>query len=670
MDYGKMTKDELISELKSLKAKVETFEYKQSEGEQRKSEERITSMAKILEESLNEIYIFDAKTLRFIQVNKGARLNLGYSAEELSSYTPLDLKPRFTPESFKKLIEPLVTGKKKKIQFTTVHRRKDDSLYDIEVHLQLSTFQSKPAFVAIILDITERKKSEERLLAIIDNSTAVIYLKDIEGRYIMINRLYETLFNLSRKKVIGKTDYDIFPEELAEAFHKNDRKVLKLGSPFEFEETALHADGLHTYISLKFPLSNTEGVIYGVCGISTDITDRRKMEKELIKAQKFESIGVFAGGIAHDFNNSLQTIMGYVSLAKLRTNPKDEIYGFLEEAGKAVLQSRDLTHQLLTFSKGGTPVKTTISISELLESATKLALSGSNVRHELIIPEGLWHIEADRGQLNQVISNLIINADHAMPEGGNIKIRAENINVIEKDLLPLLEGRYIKIAIEDHGTGISQKHQQRIFDPYFTTKQKGSGLGLATSYSIVKKHDGHITVESETGVGTTFYIYLPATQKELPKEPVTRKADGLDNEPLKNNDTGEPAASKGRVLVMDDEHTIRTLLYERLRILKYEVETVAEGSELIRLYEDARKAGNPFDAVIMDLTIPGGMGGKDAIKKLLEIDPEVKAIVSSGYANDPTMANYLKCGFKGVLVKPHEIHELDETLQKVITMRK
>jgi CheY-like chemotaxis protein/anti-sigma regulatory factor (Ser/Thr protein kinase) len=325
---------------------------------------------------------------------------------------------------------------------------------------------------------------------------------------------------------------------------------------------------------------------------------------------------------------------------------------------------------LLTFSKGGTPVKETISTSELLESSTKLVLSGSNVKCELVVPDGLWHIEADKGQLNQVISNLIINSDQAMPKGGNIKIRAENINVAEKDLLPLQKGSYVKITVEDYGTGISQEHLQRIFDPYFTTKQKGSGLGLATAYSIVKRHDGHITVESETGVGTTFHIYLPASQKELPKEPVTKQANGLDNKHLEKKDIGKPAASKGRILIMDDEDTIRTLLCKRLRILKYEVEAVGEGSEAIRLYKSASGAGKPFDLVIMDLTVPGGMGGKETIKKLLEINPDVKAIVSSGYANNPIMTNHKKYGFRGVLAKPYGIHELDETIQKVITMTK
>ncbi len=516
--------------------------------ERKRSEEQIASKAHILEESLNEIYIFDAKTLRLLHVNKAARLNLGYSKEELRSHTALDLKPEFTSESFKKLIEPLLTGKKNKVQFTTFHRRKDDSSYDVEVHLQLSTFQSKPAFVAITLDITER----------------------------------------------------------------------------------------------------------------------RKIEEELIKIQQLDCVGVLAGGIAHDFNNCLQAIMGYVSLVKLRTAPNDENYEILEEAGKVVLHAKSLTRQLLTFSKGGDPVKEIISVSELISDSTKLASSGSSAKCELLIQECLWQIEADKGQLSQVISNLILNADQAMQEGGTIKIRAENINIIENDILPLKEGRYIKIAVEDHGIGILQEQLQKIFDPYFTTKQEGSGLGLATAYSIIKKHGGHITVDSEIEVGTTFHIHLPALQKEIPKEPDTIKAAGPNTKHLEKKDAGEPATSKGRILIMDDEPIIRTILCKQLRVLDYEVDSVEEGSEAIRSYKNANRSGKPFDAVILDLTIPGGIGGKATIKKLLEIDPEVKAIVSSGYANDPVMADHINYGFKSVLAKPHGIYELDETLQKII----
>jgi signal transduction histidine kinase/ActR/RegA family two-component response regulator len=389
-----------------------------------------------------------------------------------------------------------------------------------------------------------------------------------------------------------------------------------------------------------------------------------KANEELLKMQKLESVGELAGGIAHDFNNNLQSILSSVTLAKSYANPEDVVYEKLEEAKKVVLQSKSLTQQLLTFSKGGEPVKNTISISKLIKDSANLALSGSNVRCELVIPDDLWPVEADKGQLNQVISNLIINADQAMPEGGDIKVWAENINVVEKDLLPVEEGNYVKITIEDQGTGIPQKHLQKIFDPYFSTKQKGSGLGLATTYSIIRKHDGHIDVESEVGVGTVFHIYLPSSRLKTQKAPTPSEAEGVRPEHVGGK--GISGTLKGKVLLMEDETLIKLAVTQHLRNLKYEVEAAEDGAETIELYNKAIDTGKPFDAVIMDLTIPGGMGGKETIKRLLEIDPEVRAIVASGYANDPIMAEFNKYGFSGALTKPYEIDELDETVQRVI----
>ncbi len=251
--------------------------------------------------------------------------------------------------------------------------------------------------------------------------------------------------------------------------------------------------------------------------------------------------------------------------------------------------------------------------------------------------------------------------------GGNIRIWAENINVVEKDSLPLKEGKYVKIAIKDLGPGISKDHLLKIFDPYFTTKQGGHGLGLSIIYSIVKKHNGHITVESEIGVGTVFYIYLPASGKVIMKESVQRESKVFDNSAIDENDKGKPTVCRGKILVMDDEYAIRNILCKQLTSLKYEAETVREGLEAIRLYKSARESGIPFDVVILDLTISGGMGGKETIKRLIEIDTEIKAIVSSGYANDPIMTSYKEYGFCSVLAKPHEIHELDLVLQNLIS---
>jgi CheY-like chemotaxis protein len=292
-------------------------------------------------------------------------------------------------------------------------------------------------------------------------------------------------------------------------------------------------------------------------------------------------------------------------------------------------------------------------------NSTKLALSGSNVKSEFGIPDDLWPIEADKGQINQVVNNIIINSYQSMPEGGKIKVWAENVNVSVKDSLPLQEGRYVKITIRDQGTGIPQEHLEKIFDPYFTSKEKGRGLGLSISYSIVKKHDGHIAVDSETGVGTTFYVYLPASQKYVSVEPGKRESIEVATKELS-------LTGKGKILIMDDEAIISLAVAHNLKKLKYEVEAARDGAEAIDLYKGAMESGEPFDAVIMDLTIPGGMGGEEAIKKLLEIDPEVRAIVASGYCNDVVMSNFKEYGFSEVIEKPYEISELVEKLNRVM----
>jgi CheY-like chemotaxis protein len=348
-----------------------------------------------------------------------------------------------------------------------------------------------------------------------------------------------------------------------------------------------------------------------------------------------------------------------VTLAKTYANPEDEVYEKLTDAERITLQAKGLSQQLLTFSRGGDPIRKTIFISELIKDSANLAMSGSNVKCEFNIPDNLWPVEADKGQLDQIISNIIINADQAMPEGGNIKVWAENYNLEAKGSLPLQEGKYVKITIKDQGIGIPPEFLQKIFDPYFTTKEMGSGLGLATVFSIIKKHDGHITVESEMETGTTFYIYLPASQKEIPEETVEGETDKKSIEKMTSLDGR-------RILFMEDETIISLAVARQLRNLNYEVETARDGFEAIELYKSASESGKPFNAVIMDLTIPGGMGGEETIIELLKIDPDVKAIIASGYSNNPVMTNFKENGFKGVVEKPYEIYELNETLQKVI----
>jgi two-component system cell cycle sensor histidine kinase/response regulator CckA len=316
------------------------------------------------------------------------------------------------------------------------------------------------------------------------------------------------------------------------------------------------------------------------------------------------------------------------------------------------VRAKDLTQQLLTFSKGGSPIRKSTAISEMIKDTATFALSGSDVRLEFSLPEDLWAVEIDEGQMSQVIQNIVINADQAMPAGGTLNISARNTAIQRLGALLLPKGNYVQIDIKDEGVGMSKQQLARLFEPYFTTKQKGSGLGLATAYSIIKNHGGHITAESTQNVGTTFHIYLPASSKPAP---VKRK-------PARE----KPVRGKGRILVMDDEEIIRLLLSKMLTSAGYKVELTKDGAEAVELYRKARESGQPFAAVILDLTVPGGMGGKETVKKLLEIDPHAKVIVSSGYATDPVMSEYKKYGFSAVVAKPYNVGQMEETLHDVL----
>ena len=388
--------------------------------------------------------------------------------------------------------------------------------------------------------------------------------------------------------------------------------------------------------------------------IVRDITERKKMEAELQKAQKLESVGLLAGGIAHDFNNILTAILGNISMGKLYSQPGGEALTMLTQAEKATLQAKDLTQQLLTFSKGGAPVKETTSIFEMIRESANFVLRGSNIDAFYECAEDLWTVEIDTAQMSQVIQNLIINAEQAMPDGKKITIKLKNVNLKDKSQPGLKAGKYVQITIIDQGIGIPDEHLNKVFDPYFTTKQKGSGLGLATSYSIIRKHEGHINIYSEIGKGTTVTIYLPASEKV-----VTVREQG--DETLKNG--------RGKILVMDDEDMLRQLTEQFLSHLGYQVRTVPDGEQAIQAYREAQAAGEPFSLVIMDLTIPGRMGGKETIEELKKIDPNVHAIVSSGYSNDPVLSNYQSFGFSAVLPKPYKIETLSAVISNALNTR-
>lgn len=474
-------------------------------------------------------------------------------------------------------------------------------------------------------------------------------------RFLKINNSILKTVGLSESQVLGKFIQDVIPKEVAGVWIDSNRRAVRSQKMIVSEVQVPH----YGIFEVKYiPILDEHGDCSHLIVVAENITERKKAEEHLFKMQKLESVGVLAGGIAHDFNNILTAITGNVSLAKLKINNLDcpgieSLLNLLSEAENASLQAKNLTQQLLTFAKGGVPILKTTAISELLKETAEFALRGSNVKFVSEIPTDLWAAEVDEGQISQVIHNLILNADQAMPGGGIIEIKAENTLINVESPLPLSEGMYVKISIKDNGVGIPREHLSNIFDPYFSTKQRGSGLGLTSSYSIIRKHCGLIEVDSEIGIGTTFQIYLPATTSLIQKK----------------HTNSQLTTGKGRVLVMDDEKMLRYVLSEMLQHLGYEVACAKDGTEAIDLYSEAQKHKQPFDAVVMDLTVPGGMGGKEAIQKLLEIDPQVAAIVSSGYSNDPVMAEHQNYGFKEVVNKPFSVGELAEVIGRVIGNR-
>ena len=405
-----------------------------------------------------------------------------------------------------------------------------------------------------------------------------------------------------------------------------------------------------------FPLKDSLGGIHRVIGIAQDVTERKKWEEERLRGAKLESLGLLAGGLAHDFNNLLTAILGQLSLAKYTLDSSNPLFYRISEAEQASLRAQDIARQLLTFSKGGAPVKKTVLLKEILEENVRLVLAGSNIRPIFKISEELRSVNVDVGQICQVIHNLVINARQAMEQGGECIIQAHNIVGDEVEMSDFRQmvshsDQWVQISFIDNGIGISKENLEKIFDPYFTTKSTGSGLGLATSYSIVRNHGGVLSVKSVLGEGSTFSLFLPAC-------PIVEMVQEMPEQRVK--------MGQGKILIMDDEIQIRKVLGEMVETCGYSYQTAEDGEEALRLFCRAQEIGDPFSAVILDLTVPGGMGGKDVITKLLTIDPQVRAIVVSGYSNDPVLANYQEYGFKGRVAKPFSLFDLSVALNSVL----
>lgn len=673
-------------------------------------------------------------------------------------------------------------------RFQKIHHTIEKYQNNLEEMITKRTAELEETNVALQEEIVERKhfelalkESQGYLQAILDHTTLPIFLKDIEGKYILINKEFERIAQISNKEIIGKSDFEVFPESIATLFREHDERVKREDSPLEFDEKIPLADGEHTFLNSIFPLRD-EGVVYAVGGVCTDITRRKKaeeslaaeqerlavtlrsigdgvittdtagmvvlinkraeeltgwsqqealgqplkkvfcllrknrdpyedptetvlrtgqietleehtillpkngkekfiadscapirdkeskiigvvlvfrdvtqqlkMEKEISKVKKLESVGILAGGIAHDFNNILTAILGNINLAQRDTSMQIQTQQMLAEATKASLRAKDLTQQLLTFSKGGDPVKETALLQEVIRDSANFVLHGKTVACDFHFSDDLWLVDIDKSQISQVIQNIIINANQAMPEGGRITVSCENVS---SHLVPHLppDKNYVKILISDQGIGIPPNVIETIFDPYFSTKNQGSGLGLAICHSIIKKHGGNISVESTPGKGATFTLFLPASvHNELETTREERRSEKI---------------LKAKIMVMDDEEMVRNVARAMLTQLGHDVVLAHDGDEAIHLFRESMELKEPIDLIIMDLTIPGAMGGKDAVKGILDINPSAKVLVSSGYSNDPIMANFKNYGFCAALVKPFHLQDLSKVICHVLS---
>ncbi|MBU0485540.1 MAG: response regulator [Proteobacteria bacterium] len=498
------------------------------------------------------------------------------------------------------------------------------------------------------------RESEELYRSLVENIRLGVSLIDNNHQVIMVNKAHANLLKKNPADFVGKKCFKEFEGRDQICPHCPGVLAMQDMQVHEVDTSGIKDDGSQIRVRIKaFPTLGQDGQASGFIEVVEDITEQEKIETELHRAKHIELIGTLAGGIAHDFNNLLSGILGNITLARLYIGQEKKVIEKLDICEKAVGRAKNLSQQLLTFSRGGSPVKEISSIIDLLNDSISFALSGNNISCNYLLPPDLWAAEIDYGQMGQVFQNIVTNAIQVMPEGGFIEVTAQNIKNNAKKSIRLPQEKYVKISIKDHGPGIAPEIIDRIFDPFFTTKVKGSGLGLAICYSIINKHHGHIEVESEIGTGTVFHIYIPATDRViLPENPSAEKVQ----------------KGTGRILIMDDEELVRETAADLLCSLGYKVEMASDGLEAIDHYRKAKSAGQKYDLVILDLTVPGGMGGMKALNKLLEFDPEIRAIVSSGYANNSILANYRQHGFRGIATKPYTLQDLSKVVSEVITL--
>ncbi|HEY8994734.1 MAG TPA: ABC transporter substrate-binding protein [Lacunisphaera sp.] len=546
-------------------------------------------------------------------------------------------------------------------------RRLDGQHRTLSFHWRMESENGKPSFrrtQTVLADITERvaaeralRESEARYRELFEQAAGGIFRSSPDGKFQAINPGLARIFGFARPEDMHAW---IEQHDSASLYVKPARRqefiaaINARGQVNDFESEVRHRGGGTCWISENArAVRDAQGHVLYYEGFVTDISARRHLESEMARASKLEAVGLLAGGIAHDFNNILTVVLGNVTLAEADTDANSAISARLADARRATLRARDLTLQLLTFAKGGEPVKTTVDLPELLKESAGFALHGAKARAEFHIAPGLWTIFADKGQIGQVMQNLVINAVQAMPAGGLVTITAENQEIAATGAVDALPpGKYVHVKVADTGTGITPENLAKIFDPYFTTKAQGTGLGLATAYSVIKKHEGHIQAESEPGKGTVFRFWLPAGRGAAGAGVATT--------------SGSRSPFRARVLFMDDESAIRSMAELFMQRLGFDCDVAVDGAEAVRKYQEALAAGRKYEVVVMDLTVPGGMGGREAMEHLRRMDPAVCAIVSSGYSRDPVMSNHQAHGFRAILPKPYGLEQLRKVMRDVL----
>ena len=663
IDIHSMTEDDILALINELEVQQSELEAQNEDLMQAKSEtDNLLNKYQELYDFAPVGYVTLDEQGNIIDANLTLTGLLGIERIKLINthfdhFIPSDTRPAFY-NFFKNVIK---TDMCQKCQMRLI--KKDDIVFYALLEGIAVMDKKYPEVKHIMLsitDITDCKSIEENLLKekdfsniLIESLPGIFCLFDIDGKILRWNKYGENVIGYTADEISVSNPLDFIVEQDRELVNKTIKDTFDKGySSVESTLVTKRGEKIPFYFTgIRVMIDDVPCIL----SIAIDISERKKIEYELEKLRRLESIGILASGVAHDFNNLLTGILGNISLVKQYLDSEDMIFKRLSTAERSCLEAREITSRLITFSKGGEPVKKVTRVQQLLKEAHCPLIKDTNITFEYNLPDNLYPVEIDEGQIRNVIINILTNAAEAMPEGGKIDISAANLEITEKDNLPIKEGSYVKVSIRDRGRGIQVEEISRIFDPYFSTKErgvkKGMGLGLTICHSIIRKHEGFITVESMPGAGTTFHLYLPASLKKKTETEVTGEKE---------------ITRKKRILIMDDDEIVRDITGDMLMHCGYYIESSKDGNEAIALYIKAKERGEPFDAVILDLVVPNGMGGDIAIKKLHDIDHGVKGIALSGYSKDLIMTHYMDYGFTAALSKPYNIQLLNGTLERVL----